>query len=504
MPSDLFEARAVFVADDDAVYYVRQLDPSDGVGDFDGLVWYLQHLTGAPRFANVYSGRLKRGARFDARGSRVDCWEGRFVDVPKGRMCGQGELDLCSVTILAPTVAGCDFPEHYLVRESGRGFGGRVWPVPLGWCWERGDPPFPSPAIPPLYAGMLAGDFRADEEIASLGSGPIAPGFARSESLTGFWLGDDGGSYYLTQTPSRRELIWFAEHPTARPWSPTAPATGWANVFFGSTRGEAIEGFWADVPRGASNGAGRLNLRVETPRLLRIERATGGFGGRTLWKVDAADVTVRVESLTVVRGEERRDDPMVYLGFFKVDGATASADDLAGSTATFHAPPEVRLGRDVTGTVAFPADVGTFRTTLSSLRSGGSAGSEGARIGLLAYAIELDSGHSERFRRSRYEAWIRMQEDSVRRTLAAGELPTRENLQARANAVLTQYLGPWEGWPWGDPDDVLGGNVEVVTLRELLERPETVREMRFRGSGAAYVMRVRFTSRTRLNEACSD
>jgi hypothetical protein len=225
MISDFFQRSFIAPCDDDGIYYIRQLDELDGIFDFDGIVWFGQQLEREPAFANVFMGRLRRGARSDARGNRVDIWEGRFFDVPKGIFCGFGELNIESLTIdVSDLAGGCDFPEHYLHRTSSSAFGGHIWPLTRTFCWDTaldaGRVLIPPPPIPSRIAAAAWGrnDTLWSQNLAALGSVSMAAGFERtSESVTGTWRGDDAGCYYLTEVTSSGEIVWYAEHPTAQP-----------------------------------------------------------------------------------------------------------------------------------------------------------------------------------------------------------------------------------------------------------------------------------------------
>ena len=61
--------------DDGGTYYLRQAGSE--------LHWYGETATTAPRWSNVFDGRIS--------GSRI---KGRWYDVPKGQTQGQGELTL--------------------------------------------------------------------------------------------------------------------------------------------------------------------------------------------------------------------------------------------------------------------------------------------------------------------------------------------------------------------------------------------------------------------------
>jgi hypothetical protein len=94
------------------------------------------------------------------------------------------------------------------------------------------------------------------------------------EGVTGIWRGNDGGIYYVRQTPAG--VAWFAQQCSAAGVVPD-----FANVFAGTRDGNIVRGSWADVPYGRALGAGNLDLRVDGDRMVRT-RVTGGFAG-TEW-----------------------------------------------------------------------------------------------------------------------------------------------------------------------------------------------------------------------------
>ncbi|MES0372406.1 MAG: hypothetical protein ABUK11_09025 [Mariprofundaceae bacterium] len=89
-------------------------------------------------------------------------------------------------------------------------------------------------------------------------------------NLTGTWIGDDGGRYYLRQVGST--LYWYGEKKPSNPM--------WANVFHGKLDDGNVKGRWADVPKGRTASSGKLRLKIKNNgnRLVAIEK-TGGFGG---------------------------------------------------------------------------------------------------------------------------------------------------------------------------------------------------------------------------------
>ncbi|HKI61722.1 MAG TPA: hypothetical protein VKA31_05465 [Mariprofundaceae bacterium] len=96
-----------------------------------------------------------------------------------------------------------------------------------------------------------------------------APGMALAD-LSGVWLCDEGGRYYVRQTG--QEIHWYGEEKIANP--------RWSNVFHGklSSRGDVITGNWADVPKGSTNGRGEMRIRVQKGgNVMLAYHKSGGF-----------------------------------------------------------------------------------------------------------------------------------------------------------------------------------------------------------------------------------
>lgn len=518
MISDYFPRAYIVDCDDDGIYYIRQLDEEDRIGGFEGIVWYGQRFEERPNFANVFIGRLRYGVRSDETGRpseavRVDCWEGRFFDVPKGRVCGVNDLKIETLTIDARGITGCDFPQTFLRRTSSRGFGGRAWPIPQSSCWQLlfdlDRVEVPPPAIPPLILRAIVENgisFGTVRMAASLSSSPVTPGFERpSPNLTGQWRGDDRGTYYINEPLGSNDVVWYAEHPLATPFAPGIPpgvppvaARAWANVFWGERSGETINGLWADVPRGATTGGGELEFVVEDANLLRITRVTGGYGGRLLQRVISRNVSVKVESLTINDPQEGNDEPLIYLSFFKLDGDTVSLDNLTTSTATVESRPEIRFGTLAPGSTTLIADnLGSYRTILTNIRTtSGRDTTSDTQIGVVAYAIELDPGTRESFRERRHAVWMSTQARALNSALSRGELPSREELRSNANRILTQFR-------WRNTDDLLSGELDFVSLLEVIETPRIERQIVLQGSGARYTLNVQFEATSRITASCT-
>jgi hypothetical protein len=123
--------------------------------------------------------------------------------------------------------------------------------------------------------------------------------------LTGRWLANDLGSYYMTQDESC--LFWFGESP---PMGDNQAGADWANVFSGRIVSSfEVAGPWSDVPTsaGASANSGRLRLEigffevdgVTWPALaMEIQEPVNEFGG-TAWQPEITVSALETFSGTV-------------------------------------------------------------------------------------------------------------------------------------------------------------------------------------------------------------
>jgi hypothetical protein len=81
---------------------------------------------------------------------------------------------------------------------------------------------------------------------------------ATSPDLTGAWIGDDGAIYYIRQLDDHS--VWWAGLQA----SGFHPGVTFTNVFRGEVIPDdlTIVGSWADVPRGATFGQGKLTIEI--------------------------------------------------------------------------------------------------------------------------------------------------------------------------------------------------------------------------------------------------
>jgi hypothetical protein len=270
--------------DDAGVYYAAQRDSTST------LWWYGEDRDA--RWAHVFRGQLTlEGA--DAR------WNGVFIDVPKGVTCGHGRLGW-----ERGFTGGAPFLRRTAVEG---GFGGMlIAPGPF--------PPAPVRRLMPGFTGEGL------------------------ENLTGVWLGNDGGTYYVREVGETGQVAWVGEHPEADPGTEVMPGRRWVNVFMGQRTDRLIRGEWSDVPKGEVDQHGTMTLFATAPDRLTVIRKTGGFGGLRFVRVENLEITLRWVSLRVLDQQEwffEGDEPYFLALIALMDGRTVNLTAPEGSRADF-------------------------------------------------------------------------------------------------------------------------------------------------------------------------
>ena len=129
------------------------------------------------------------------------------------------------------------------------------------------------------------GQASASAEPTANQPSPVPPEFSCEPStvpgelsLTGAWLGDDGGIYYITQL-GRPPIVWWNGMGLTGTDESTL-GKEWNNVFHGiyNRNQNTISGDWADVPRGGEMNAGHLVLAVGIDDVLRVVEQTDAHG----------------------------------------------------------------------------------------------------------------------------------------------------------------------------------------------------------------------------------
>ncbi|MGG7056075.1 endonuclease/exonuclease/phosphatase family protein [Nitrosomonas sp. ANs5] len=213
----------VFSCDDRGTYFVREFG--------NRVFWFGERpeTPNAGSFANCFFGKRE--------GNRLI---GDWFDIPKGRTRSSGVLRITVGTDDNSMSRTNEFP------ESG-GFGGRNWQVTT----YRPE----SEAFVPAY---FEGSGIAD--------------------LTGVWMGDDGGIYYIRHQGN--DLVWFGElsGQFSNVFRCTIPSGLPDNIIIRNS----FSGLWTDVPKGRTGGNGTLVFQIRDAFTLLRLSVTGGFGG-TRW-----------------------------------------------------------------------------------------------------------------------------------------------------------------------------------------------------------------------------
>jgi len=485
---------AIMACDDGGVYYMRQ------VAEFNALFWLGQQFGNDPAFSNVFFGRLIRGVGVGEHDFRIDRWVGKFFDVPKGRTCEFGDLEIETFVVPSnPRIPWCDFPECYLRKVRARpAFPGNVWGLErafISGCWEEAPDP-----VPPLPLGSW------DVSVHNLSSASIPAGFQGSglEILSGTWQGDDGGTYYIRDIPITHELVWFAEHPTAAPGVPSVsgrqpiPPSAFANVFIGTRNGDQIEGLWADVPRGGARGYGRLKLRLLDACTLEIIEETGGYGGRILRRYESVSVDINFSQLDIRRTEDSGgDEPKLENVFAKMDGDGIDRSSLSTSRAILDARNSGRLGNNVKRSpppLSLSSDFGHFNAVVKTILGPcqAAASPPETMIGVAVAAWDED-----RVSESSFDDWVRMLQSNLDIDIRGGRSPNFVALAGRRHFRFR----------WRDGHDYLGYGAKIWKFAELLEiarrtPPEEDFQFEMTGDGAHYITPGKITVQLRLNPVC--
>lgn len=304
-----------FLGDDGGIYYVREVG--------DRVYWFGESLTtpgalgresDARVFANVFAGRRD--------GNDVT---GEWFDVPKGRAHSAGTLRLRASA-----------SDTRLERVAGDG-------------------------------GFAATSWRADASASRMRAASVFhnPGFqsTSTQDLSGAWLGDDGGIYYVRQRGN--QIAWFGERGAT-----------WSNVFSGTLEGDRIRGHWADVPKAGAGGAGDLTLARTNHYQLRRESGTGGFGGTAWTRVQCKGINAELLRLTLHSKADLLDgdEPYLWTVWFKIDGDRFAITDVRHAAATVvstsgsHGDLGPRKNLPAGTVINVPPNVGRFGTVLKTVR----------------------------------------------------------------------------------------------------------------------------------------
>jgi len=421
--------------DDGGIYYVAQRERPDEIW------WFAEHPDA--RWAHVFRGRLT----LDGTSAR---WDGTFIDVPKGVACGVGELGW-ERRMVAPRTP-------VLVRTSREGPRNR----------------FGGTQIAPATALTTPSVRR------------LAPGFAGEgmENLTGVWIGDDGGTYYIREVAGTGQIAWVGEHPEARPRDPVT-GSRWVNVFMGQRSDRLIRGHFSDVPKGEIDNHAPLTLFVASDRRIVMVSSSGGFGGTRFTRVENLSVTLRWVALTVMDQQEwilEGDEPYFYAMIARMDGATVDLTDPTRArvvTSDSLIAPMLRSNIGA-GTVVSLSSLPPIDFPIVPVR-GDTPGSAHPVLGIALRGVEKDFS-TDGWRRDRLEDWVGPVRSELEHKLRTSRPITF------ATDVSRQIVS------WGDTlphdDDIFGLASTSFTRTQLLGLAGRTTRLTFnlRGGDVRYVV----------------
>ncbi len=102
----------------------------------------------------------------------------------------------------------------------------------------------------------------------------LVTGFNEADNLTGGWISDDSGFYYLREIG---ETLWgIGEHPKRN----------WVTIFKGTSYGNSAKCDWVDLIKGKRSGKGNLELEMDPAfPILKLANETGGITSSSLLKL---------------------------------------------------------------------------------------------------------------------------------------------------------------------------------------------------------------------------
>jgi hypothetical protein len=433
------DLNGVWTGDDGGIYYIRTVGDQvfwfgERRRDTDNAIFKGSYPYRHPTdtvihpsiiisdFANIFHGRRE--------GNDI---RGRWYDVPKGEISSQGELHL---RLEVPTSGGSsDFP--VLRKMSGAGFMGSR----LSLGHDRGQR---------VGAEFMPAGFQS-----------------RGRNLTGTWIGNDGGTYYIRETGAI--VVWYGEAPGR------VGEARFANVFSGAWRGGSFSGFWADVPKGGPTGNGELRIRrVNDFTLEKVDGSGSAFGATRWQRVESFYADIFMHSIRLIR----RDDPFpsaedeVYASaaIIEIDGQTM---DVAGTEHSFTSKIELPvfqqhyLSSETSGRSASPNQWNYHRTIFQTVR-GLDPVSPRARsytqLGLIVFGWEKDeSGDTD----LAFRAWERQIRTLVGGPISRVEEPDYERIAGIARSSAIRALGGGV-----NPHDPLSTATRVIRWSDF--RPSTL------------------------------
>jgi len=420
----------VYQCDDGALYYVREAG--------NNFHWFGERRDGA--FSNIFTGQRT--------GSIVT---GRWFDIPKGRSQNSGTLRIAIDT------ATNTFKR---LSQTG-GFGGQNWL-----------PHKPYANSPSLRASRL---FRK-------------AGFqgANANDLSGTWMSDNQGTYYLRQIGN--EIFWYGEGQT------------FSSIFIGTRSGETISGSWFDVPKGETNASGTLSMNLggslaKEDGLFTLSRSaeTGGFASLRLSRVESLNLDLSLDTLIIHKTNDLAlgDEPFLWVVVIKVDGDKLDIFDLSQVHATLLRSPGSHSNITSEGNIdagrrlPIPSRVGKYSTVLKTIRglepliAGEASARNSTTIAVLAIALEEDSTSNDAIEAGHQALNAELQtgiDKALALAIATKMPPDFSALTEELSDLIKAAVKSAEDKIFGfiDPDDLVGVEFARFNFAELLQEGTSI------------------------------
>ena len=103
------------------------------------------------------------------------------------------------------------------------------------------------------------------------------------KDITGRWVANDGGKYYIRQF-NGIHVLWFGSNTFKE-------GEGFSNVFHGTRHdyyGKSLSGDWQDIPMGTNSGSGDISFYITESGTKMHKTSPGGdsFGGTEFTRLD--------------------------------------------------------------------------------------------------------------------------------------------------------------------------------------------------------------------------
>lgn len=149
-------------------------------------------------------------------------------------------------------------------------------------------------------------------------------------NLTGGWIANDGGSYYIRQI---NNVVWWVGHSLS---------FSWCNVFRGSLQDGSIQGDWADV---IGPNDGMISLKNTDSQVLDRTNVTGNFSGSRWRRADRnTQYKISFVELECVDDTDEWNDDEPYIVTFTADFGPMIPTTLTRRSSVFEGDLSMEAG----------------------------------------------------------------------------------------------------------------------------------------------------------------